>query len=63
VVGLEGDVFDLGSTSDPAKFSNSIKSIKNYIQKTFTTPDDIVKAMQQLKHPFLDYPEMPGNTT
>ncbi len=41
---------------DPAKFSKSLKSIENYIQKTYKMPDDIVKAIQQMKRPTLDYP-------
>jgi hypothetical protein len=44
MVGLEEDAFNLGSTSDATKFSKSIKSIKNYIQKTFTTPDGYAAA-------------------
>jgi hypothetical protein len=47
-VGLEEDVFDVGALSDPAKYNKSLKSIENYIQKTYKKPDDIVKALQQL---------------
>ncbi len=53
------DIFDVGASSDPAKFSKLLKSIENHIQKTSKTPDDIVKAIQQLKHPTLDYPKQP----
>ena len=35
VVGLEEDIFDVGALSDPAKYSKSLKSIENYIQKTY----------------------------
>ena len=41
------------------KFSKSLKSIKNYIQKTYKMPDDIVKAIQQMKRPMLPYPDKP----
>ena len=34
VNGLEEDTFDVGASGDPAKFSKSPKSIKDYIQKT-----------------------------
>ncbi len=57
VIGLEEDTFDVGASSDPAKFGKSLKSIKNYIQKTYKMPDDIVKAIQQMKRPTLPYPD------
>ena len=56
---LEDDVFDVGAASDPAKFSKSLKSIENYIQVNYKTCNDIVKAIQQLKRPTLDYPKQP----
>jgi hypothetical protein len=59
VIGLEEDTFDVGASSDPAKFSKSLKTINNYIQKTYKMPDDIVKAIQQMKRPTLPYPEKP----
>ena len=59
VIGLEEDTFDVGASSDPAKFSKSLKSIENYIQKTYKMPDDIVKAIQQMKRPMLPYPDKP----
>ena len=59
VIGLEEDTFDVGASSDPAKFIKSLKSIKNYIQKTYKMPDDIVKAIQQMKRPTLSYPDKP----
>jgi hypothetical protein len=59
VIGLEEDTFDVGASSDPAKFSKSLKSIENYIQKTYKMPDDIVKAIQQMKRPTLSYPDKP----
>jgi len=60
VIGLEEDMFDVGASSDPAKFSKSLKSIENYIQKTYKMPDNIVKAIQQMKRPTLDYPSKPA---
>ena len=60
VIGLEEDTFDVGASSDPAKFSKSLKNIENYIQKTYKMPDDIVKAIQQMKRPTLDYPYKPA---
>ena len=59
VAELEDDVFDVGASSNPAKFSKSLKSIENYIQKNYKTCDDIVKAIQQLKRPTLAYPKQP----
>jgi len=59
VAELEDEVFDAGASSDPAKFSKSLKSIKNYIQKNYKTCNDIVKAIQQLKRPTLAYPKQP----
>jgi hypothetical protein len=62
VNGLEEDTFDVGASSDPAKFSKSLKSIENYIQMTYKMPDDIVKAIQQMKRPTLPYPDKPKKT-
>ena len=59
VAELEDDVFNVGASSNPAKFSKSLKSIENYIQKNYKTCDDIVKAIQQLKRPTLAYPKQP----
>ena len=59
VAGLEEDVLNVGALSNPAKYSKLLKSIENYIQKTYKKPDDIVKAIQQLKQPTLDYPKQP----
>jgi hypothetical protein len=56
LVGLENDTFDVGAWSDPAKFSKSLRNIKNYIQKTYKEPDDIVKTIQQMKKADLAYP-------
>ena len=59
VTELEDEVFDVGASSDPAKFSKLLKSIENYIQKNYKTCNDIVKAIQQLKSPTLSYPKQP----
>ena len=49
VAGLEDDTFDVGAASDPAKFSKSLKNIENYIQKTYKSPDNMVKTLQIMK--------------
>jgi len=59
VAELEDEVFDVGASSDPAKFSKLLKSIENYIQKNYKTCNGIVKAIQQLKCPTLAYPKQP----
>jgi hypothetical protein len=56
---LKSEVFDVGATSDPAKFSKSLKSIENYIQMNYKTCDNIMKAIQQLNRPTLKYPKKP----
>jgi hypothetical protein len=35
VTRLEEDTFNVGASSDPARFSKSLKAIKTYIQKTY----------------------------
>jgi hypothetical protein len=63
VVGLEEDPFDVGASRAPAKFSRSLKSVENYIQKTYKMPDNIVKAIQQMKPPtLLSYSNKPEKT-
>ena len=59
VAELEDEVFDVGALSDPTEFSKSLKSIENYIQMNYKTCNDIVKAIQQLKHPTLNYLKQP----
>jgi len=59
VTELEDEIFDVGASSDPAKFSKLLKSIENYIQKNYKTCNDIVKAIQQLKRPTLAYLKQP----
>jgi hypothetical protein len=48
VEGLQYGTFHVGALSNPAKFSKSIKNIETYIQRTYNSPDDIVKALQQM---------------
>jgi hypothetical protein len=45
---LEDDTFDVGASSDQAKFSKLLKNIETYIQKNYKSPNDIVKALQQM---------------
>jgi hypothetical protein len=63
VTKLEEDTFNVGASSDPARFSKSLKAIKTYIQKTYKMPDDIVKSIQQMKHPTLAFPAKPTKAT
>jgi hypothetical protein len=63
VAKLEDEVFDVGASSNPVKFSKSLKSIENCIQKNYKTCNNIVKAIQQLKRPTtLNYPRQPMRT-
>ena len=62
VQGLENDTFNVGASSDPAKFSKSLKNIENYIQKTYKDPDDMVKTIQKMKKVSLSFPERPNMT-
>jgi hypothetical protein len=55
MAGLEDDMFNVGAASDPAKFSKSLKNIENYIQKTYRSPDNIVKTLQHRKKATLSY--------
>ncbi len=38
------------------------KNIKNYIQKTYKDPEDMVKTIQQMKRVILNYPKKPKKT-
>jgi hypothetical protein len=62
VQGLENNTFDVGASSDPVKFSKSLKNIENYIQKTYKDPDDMVKTIQKMKKVSLSFPERPKKT-
>jgi hypothetical protein len=59
VQGLENDAFNVGASSNPAKFSKSLKNIENYIQKKYKNPDDMVKTIQKMKNVSLSFPERP----
>ncbi len=60
--GLENDTFDVGASSNPAKFGKLLKNIENYIQKTYKDPDNMVKTIQKMKRVILKYPEKPKKT-
>jgi hypothetical protein len=54
--GLDDDTFDVGASArEPAKFSKLLKNIEKYIQKTYRSPDDTVKKLQQMKRAILSY--------
>ncbi len=57
VLELKEDVFHVGNSSDPAKYSKSLKNIETYIQRTYKIPDDIVKAIQNMTKPAFDPPK------
>jgi hypothetical protein len=59
VAGLEDNMFDVGAASDPAKFSKLLENIENYIQKTYRSPDNMVKTLQHVKKVTLSYPTKP----
>ncbi len=46
--GLEYNTFDIGTLSNPAKFSKLLKNIETYIQKNYKSPNNIVNALQQM---------------
>ena len=56
---LKDEIFDFGAVSNPSKFSKSLTSIENYIQMNNKTCNNIVKAIQKLKRPTLNYPKQP----
>ncbi len=58
--GLQDNTFDVCTLRDPAKFSKLLKNIETYILKNYKSPNDIVKALQQMGQPTLDYPAMPS---
>jgi hypothetical protein len=63
VTKLEEDTFNVGASSDPARFSKSLKAIKTYIQKTYKMLNDILKSIQQMKCPMLVFPAKPTKAT
>jgi hypothetical protein len=62
VQGLKNDTFNVGASSNHAKFSKSLKNIENYIQKTYKDPDEMVKTIQKMKKVSLSFPERPKKT-
>ncbi len=60
--GLDNDKFDVGASSNPVKFSKSLKNIENYIQKLYKDPNDMVKTIQQMKRGSLKFPDKPKKT-
>jgi hypothetical protein len=62
VQGLENNTFNVGASSNPAKFNKLLKNIENYIQKTYTDPDNMVKTIQKMKRVILKYPKKPKKT-
>jgi hypothetical protein len=63
VTKLEENTFDMVASSDPARFSKSLKAIKTYIQKMYKMPGNIIKLIQQMKHPTLAFPAKPTKAT
>jgi hypothetical protein len=53
--GLDSNTFHVGASSNHANLSKLPKNIKNYIQKTYKSPDDILKTLQQIKRVSLSY--------
>jgi hypothetical protein len=51
--------FEVGSSSNPAQYSRSLKTIENSIQRTYKMPDDIVKTIQNLTRQKFKYPDTP----
>ncbi len=47
----------MGTTSDPAKITKSLKNTETYIQMMYKMPDNTVKAVQKMKRPTFDPPE------
>jgi hypothetical protein len=63
VAELEEDMFYVRASSNPTSFSKNLKSMETYIQKTHKMPDDIVKAIQQMKRPTLAFHPKPTKAT
>jgi hypothetical protein len=57
VLEIKNNIFDMGTTSDPKKFTKSLNNIETYIQMTYKMLDNIVKAIQEMKRPTFDTPE------
>ncbi len=59
---IKDDKFHVGGSSNPAKYSKLLKSIKTYIQRTYKMPDDIMKGIQNMIRPSFDPPEKPDKS-
>jgi hypothetical protein len=59
---IKDNIFDVGTISDPAKFTKFLITIERYIQMTYKMPDDIVKVIQKMKRPTFDPPEKPDKS-
>jgi hypothetical protein len=62
VAEIKDNIFDVGATSNPTKFTKSLKNIETYIQMMNKIPDDIVKGIQKMKRPTFDRPEKPDKS-
>ncbi len=62
VVEIKDNIFDVSATSDPAKFTKSLKNTKTYIQRMYKMPDDMVKAIQKMTRPTFDIQEKPDKS-
>jgi hypothetical protein len=51
---IKDNIFNVGATSNPEKFTKSLKNIETYIQRTYKMPGNVVKAIQKLKKPTFD---------
>jgi hypothetical protein len=40
VAEIKDNIFNVGATSNPAKFTKSLKNIETYIQRTYKMPDN-----------------------
>ncbi len=56
---VKNATFEVGSSSDPARYSKSLKIIENYIQMTYKMPDDIVKTIQNMTRQMFKHPDKP----
>jgi hypothetical protein len=57
VAEIKDNTFNVGGSSNPAKYSKLLKSIKTYIQRTYEMPDNIVKGIQNMIRPSFNPPE------
>ncbi len=62
VAEIKDNTFNVGCSSDPAKYRKLLKSIKTYIQRTYKMPEDIVKAIQNMIRPSFDPPDKPDKS-